>query len=161
MNNPEISIQSATLLVSYYITLMLIYRPLFTTSPPSSSIVLMPHKPYPSELSHSMLPDANPAILICTDAARSCARIVEVQLRDGLNNFHIPSVINIAYVCAGLLSYLIWNLKAQEKAQRSECSRDVKPPVAQRIEDHLADVHIFMKALEQAKLRWDVVDSML
>jgi hypothetical protein len=104
---------------------------------------------------------ADPAILICTDAARSCARIVEVQLRDGLNNFHIPSVINTSYVCAGLLSYMIWNLKAQEKAQRSECSQDVKPPIAQRIEDHMADIHIFMKALEQAKLGWDVVDSML
>ena len=159
MDNPELSIQSATLLVSYYLTRMLIYRPLITMPPPSSSII--PHKPYPSELSPPMLPDANPAILICTDAARSCARIVEVQLRYGLNNFYIPSVINIAYVCAGLLSYMIWNLKAQEKAQRSEYSRDVKPPIAQRIKDHMADVHIFMKALEQAKLRWDVVDSML
>lgn len=108
-----------------------------------------------------MFPDASPAILICTDAARSCARIVEVQLRDGLNNSYIPSVIHIAYVCAGLLSYMIWDLKAQEKAQRSECSRDVKPPIAQRIEDHMADAHIFIRALEQAKLRWDVVDSML
>ena len=159
MDNPELSIQSTTLLVSYYITLMLIYRPLITVSPPSSSIT--PHQPYPSELSLPMLPDANPAILICTDAARSCARIVEVQLRDGLNNFYIPSVINIAYVCGGLLSYMIWYLKAQEKAQRSGCSRDVKPPIAQKIEDHMADVQIFMKALEQIKHRWDVVDSML
>jgi hypothetical protein len=159
MDNPELSIQSTTLLASYYITLMLIYRPLITVSPPSSSIT--PNKPYPSELSLPMLPDANSAILICTDAARSCARIIEVQLRDGLNNFYIPGVINIAYVCGGLLSYMIWNLKAQEKAQRSDCSRDVKPPIAQKIEDHMADIHIFMKALEQAKLRWDVVDSML
>ena len=134
---------------------MLIYRPLIIMSPPSSSI--MPHKPYPSPT----FPDANPAILICTDAARSCARIVEVQLRDGVNNFYIPSVINIAYVCAGLLSYIIWNLKAQEKAQRCESSRDVKPPIAQSIEDHMADAHIFVRALEQARLRWDIVDSML
>lgn len=159
MDSPELSIQSTTLLVSYYLTLMLIYRPLITMSPPSSST--MPHKPNPSELSPPMLLDANPAILICIDAARSCARVIEVQLRDGLNNFYIPSIINIAYVCAGLLSYMIWNLKAQEKAQRSECPRDVKPPIGQRIEDYIADAHIFMKALEQAKLRWDIVDSML
>jgi hypothetical protein len=108
-----------------------------------------------------MFPDTNSTILICTNAARSCARIVEVQLRDGMNNFYIPSVINIAYVCAGFLSYMIWNMKAQEKAQRSECSRDVKPPIAQSIEDHMADAHIFMRALEQTKLRWDIVDSML
>jgi hypothetical protein len=157
MDNPELSVQSATLHVSYYLTLMLIYRPLITMSPPSSSIV--PHKP--SELSPPMLPDANSAILICTNAARSCARIVEVQLRDGVNNFYIPSVINIAYVCAGLLSYMIWNLKAQEKAERSECSRDVKPPIAQSIEDYMVDAHIFVRALEQTKHRWDIVDSML
>jgi hypothetical protein len=159
MDNLEQSVQSATLYVSYYLTLMLIYRPLITMSPPSSSTI--PHQPYPSELSPPMFPDTNSTILICTNAARSCARIVEVQLRDGMNNFYIPSVINIAYVCAGFLSYMIWNMKAQEKAQRSECSRDVKPPIAQSIEDHMADAHIFMRALEQTKLRWDIVDSML
>ena len=158
MDNLELSVQSATLHVSYYLTLMLIYRPLITTSPPSSSI---PHKPYPPELSPPIFPDANSAILICTNAARSCARIVEVQLRDGVNNSYIPSVINIAYVCAGFLSYMIWNLKAQEKALRSECSRDVKPPIAQSIEEHMADAHIFVTALEKTKLRWDIVDSML
>lgn len=157
MDNLELSVQSATLHVTYYLTLMLIYRPLITMSPPSSSIIS--HKP--SELSPPMFPDASPAILICTNAARSCARIVEIQLRDGVNNYYIPSVVNIAYVCAGLLSYLIWNLKAQEKAQPSECSRDVKPPIAQSIEDYMADVHIFVRALEQTKLRWDIVDSML
>ena len=108
-----------------------------------------------------MLSDANAAILICTDAARSCARIVEVQLREGLNNFHMPCVINVAYVCAGLLSYRIWNLKVREKGQRYGCAQDVKPPIAQRVEDHMADAHIFIRALEQAKHRWDVVDSML
>jgi hypothetical protein len=152
MDNPELSIQSTTLFIFYYITLMLIHRPLITTSPPSST---MPHKPHPSVLSPPMLSDANSAIHICTDSARSCARIVEAQLRDGLDNFHMPSVINVAYVCAGLLSYIIWNLKVQEKAQRSE------PPITQRIEDHMADVHIFMRALEQAKPRWNIVDSML
>lgn len=156
MDNLELSVQSATLHVTYYLTLMLIYRPLITMSPPSSSI---PHKSYPS--SPPIFPDANSAILICTDAARSCARIVEVQLRDGVNNFYIPSVINIAYVCAGLLSYMIWNLKAQEKAQRSECSRNVKPPISQSIEEHMADAHVFVRALEQTKPRWDIVDSML
>jgi len=155
MDNPELSNQSANLNLAYYLILMLIYRPLISMS--SSSI--MPHKP--SELSPPVLPDANSAIVICTDAARSCARIVEVQLRDGLNYFHTPTVINIAYACAGLLSYMIWNLKAQEISQRSEVSRDVKPPIAQIIEDHMADVHIFMRVLEQAKLRWDIVDSML
>ena len=158
MDNLELSVQSATLYVSYYLTLMLIYRPLITKCPSSSSII--PHKPFPSKLSPA-IPDANSAIHICTNAARSCARIVEVQLRVGVNNFYIPSVINIAYVCAGFLSYMIWNLKAQEKAQRSESSRDVKPPIAQSIEDHMADAHIFVRALEQTKLRWDIVDSML
>ena len=159
MDSPELSIQSATLFTFYYLTLMLIHRPLITTSPPSPSA--MPHKPHPSELPPPVLSDASPTILICTDAARSCARIVEVQLRDGLNNFHIPSVINVAYVCAGLLSYVIWNLKVQEKAQRSECSQDVKPPITQRIEDHITDARIFMRALEQAKPHWNIVDSML
>jgi hypothetical protein len=156
MDNPELS---AALFTAYYLTLMLIYRPLITTSPPSPST--MPHKPHPSELSPPPTLSANPAILICTDAARSCARIVEVQLRDGLNNFYIPGVISVAYVGAGLLLYIIWNLKVQEKAQRSECSQDVKLPITQKIEDHLADAHIFMRALEHAKPRWNIVDSML
>ena len=159
MDNLELSVQSATLHISYYLTLMLIYRPLITMSPPPSTIISL--KEDPSELSPPTFPDANPAILICTNAAGSCARIVEVMLRDDVNKFYIPSVVNIAYVCAGFLSYMIWNLKAQEKAQRSECSGDVKPPVARSIEDHMADVHIFVRALEQTKLRWDIVDSML
>jgi len=159
MNNPELSIQSAMLFISYYLTLMLIHRPLITTSPPSPSTT--PHKPYSSELSHPVLSDANPAILICTDAARSCAHIIGVQLRDGLNNCHTPTVINVAYICAGLLSYRIWNLKVQEKAQRRDCPQDIKAPITQRIDDYMADAHMFMRILEQAQPRWDVVDSML
>jgi hypothetical protein len=73
----------------------------------------------------------------------------------------MPSLINVAYVCAGLLSYIIWDLKVQEKSQRSGCSQGVKPPITQKIEDLMADAHIFIRALEQAKPRWNVVDCML
>lgn len=156
MNNPELSIQSTTLFLSYYLVLMLIHRPMITPS-----VFTRSRKPHSSKPSPPMLSDANPAILICTNATRSCARIIESQLRDGLNNSYVPIVFNAAHICAGLLSYRIWNLKVQEKSQPCECPEDVQSTIAQTIQGHMADTRIFMRALEQAKVRWDVVDSML
>lgn len=103
---------------------MLIYRPLITYP---LSPYTMRHDPDSSELSLPMLSPPLLSVLMLL----ILVRIVEVRLRDGLNNFHVPYIINVAYTCAGLLSYRIWNLKVQEKA----------------VNLHMMSSHLFLKEL--------------
>lgn len=96
---------------------------------------------------------------ICVEAARSCARIAEIQIQRGLSK--VPIVIHAAPICAGMLLVEIWDLKAQEKLQQLGSLEDVKPTSVHRIELLMADVKIFVGVLERAKPRWPFVSSFL
>ncbi|KAF8973212.1 fungal-specific transcription factor domain-containing protein [Flammula alnicola] len=160
MDNPVFFHQSASLFTLYHLTQMLVYRPL---------IAMSPSPPTPTEsnfINHAdsapLIPAlADPAIIICTEAARSCARIVEAELRHGIRKFYIPSIINVSYICAGLFLVHAWNLKVQEKEFRKRGIPDIKPPLANRIEQGIMDAKIFLRALEEVKPRWDIVDMLL
>jgi len=144
MENHVFANQSATIYTAYYLTQILIHRP----------FIRPPSHPLPNDglQGHAHTTDDTlcPALDVCTNAAKSCARIVEKQLQRGLSN--IPNLISVAHICAAILLVNVWNLKAEEKAKSAE---DVKPPLAQTIEVLMNDVYIFMRALEGVGSRWE------
>ncbi|KAJ3517259.1 hypothetical protein NLJ89_g629 [Agrocybe chaxingu] len=150
--------EAASLAMIFHVVQILVYRPLIApTSLRASS------KPPLSELSASPLSIiSDPAVEKCLQAAHACARIVEVQLRQGIANFFIPGVINASYVSAAMLLWHAWNLKVREGLMvKAGLDVDVKPPIAQRVEEDLEDAKVFMAALEEVRTRWDAVDLFL
>lgn len=131
---------------------MLIWRPLITK---------VPSDPQGTAKSRPIPFFSDPAIIHCTEAARDCVRIVEVQLRLGIDSFYIPGTITISYVCAGLLLLNAWNQKIWAKESGKYAMPDLKPPLASHIERDIATVKTFMCALEAVKERWDIVDTLL
>ncbi len=148
LENPIYSNLSATLYTTYYLTQMLIYRP-FIPSPaacdgrPSNSTSSFPF----------------PALAICTNAAKSCAHIVEEQMLRGLWN--IPNLIAISHISCGMLLVGVWDLKAKEKARLANGAEDIKPPLVQALEPLMKDIAIFLKALEWAAPRYETVEPIM
>lgn len=141
--------QAAALWMLYYTVRILIYRPFisFSTGAPYS----------PSENDASSFP--YPAMEICVEAARSCARIVEAVAERGLSN--VPALMNIAHISATMLLVKVWDLKAQDKSLQAQGIEDLKPPVVQQIEPFMADVNMLIHVLERAQFRWGFVSSFL
>ncbi|KAG7440028.1 uncharacterized protein BT62DRAFT_911669 [Guyanagaster necrorhizus] len=148
LENSIYSNLSATLYTAYYLTQMLIYRP-FIPSPaacdgrPSNSTSSFPF----------------PALAICTNAAKSCAHIVEEQMLQGLWN--IPNLISISHISCGVLLVGIWDLKAKERVQLASGIEDIKPPLVQALEPLMKDISIFLKALEWAAPRYETVEPIM
>ncbi|KAL0953207.1 hypothetical protein HGRIS_004462 [Hohenbuehelia grisea] len=111
--------QSVALYSSYYHLQILIHRPFIPS----------PRKPSPLSF---------PSLAICTNAARSCSHIVDVQRhRTGVSQPHIQ----MAVFTAGIVLLLnIWGGK------RSGLSTDPKK--------EMADVHKCMAVLKKSELRW-------
>ncbi|KIM40075.1 hypothetical protein M413DRAFT_73918 [Hebeloma cylindrosporum] len=156
MTDQVYSSQSSTLFSTFYLTQMLVYRPLIPSAYPAP-----PAEPTSPQDCSLIQPAFDPAIVICMEAAKSCANMVEFQLHQGLRHYHPPNIINVSYLCAGIFLLVGWNLKVQEKDFRNKGTQDLKPPLAQRIEENIAQAKIFIRALEALKPRWEVVDSML
>jgi hypothetical protein len=132
---------------------MLIYRP----------FIVLNHAPVSSSgsrtsrgLAQSDLTDN--ALEICIDSARSCARIAEVLLEGGYSNF--PVLLHASHLSAGTLLIGIWNLKLQEKNLRAQGTEDIKP-LCNQIEPLKSDVDVFMRILEWAEPRWQLVSHFL
>ncbi|KAK0486088.1 fungal-specific transcription factor domain-containing protein [Armillaria novae-zelandiae] len=148
LDNPIYSNLSATLYSIYYLTQMLIYRP-FIPSPaacdgrPSNSTSSFPF----------------PALAICTNAAKSCAHIVEEQMLRGLWN--VPNLIAISHISCGMLLVGVWDLKAKEKARLANGAEDIKPPLVQALEPLMKDIAIFLKALEWAAPYYETVEPII
>lgn len=155
MTNRVYSNQSSTLFSTFYLTQMLVCRPLIPSTHPTSAA-----EPISPRDSSPIQPALDPAI-VCIEAAKSCASMVDCQLRQGLWHYHPPNIINVSYICAGIFLLVGWNLKVQEKASRNRGTQDLKPPLAQRVEEHIAHAKTFVRALEALKPRWEVVDSLL
>jgi hypothetical protein len=160
MDNAIFFDQSAILFTLYHLTQMLVWRPLIGTSisplreAESTSLQATDATPPIPALT-------DPSVIKCVEGAQACARIVEVQLRHGINSFYIPGIISASHVCAGLFLLNAWHLKVQEKELRQRGTSDIKPPVSNRIEQDISEAKIFMRALEEVKDRWDVVDVLL
>ncbi|KAJ7770173.1 fungal-specific transcription factor domain-containing protein [Mycena maculata] len=144
IEDDELSNQSAILYTTYYLAEMLIYRafipPVSTPSSPASTI---PH-----------IQASFPALAYCINAARSSARIVEVQLARGWT--YIPALISVSQLSAAILTLGVWDCKAKQHQE----FEDVKPPVA-HIASLMDDIGIFIGALEWAESRWEMCTALL
>ncbi|KAJ7084451.1 fungal-specific transcription factor domain-containing protein [Mycena belliarum] len=142
IEDDELANQSATLYTTYHLSEMLMYRAFIPpVATPSSPAPRMPH------ISASF-----PALAFCINAARSSARIVEVQLARGWTN--VPTVVSVSQLSAAILTLGVWDAKAKHQ-------HDVKPPVAHSIASLMADIGIFIGALECAASRWGNVPPLL
>lgn len=113
ISNPVFYSLSATLITTYYLTRMLIYRP-FIPPPPLLPQSLRERSPTSA---HSTSPIAFPALAICISSARACTRVLEHQYSTRKwDMMHIPNFFNAAYVCAGVFLLALWDLKGQQKA---------------------------------------------
>ncbi|KAK0467106.1 fungal-specific transcription factor domain-containing protein [Desarmillaria tabescens] len=110
--------QSATLLGAYYNLQILIHRPFIAAHRHSSKW------PFPS-------------LAICTNAARSCAHIVDIQYRRG-GKFPLSGFL--AFSAAVVLLFNIW------EGQQSGLSADVKK--------EMEDVYKCMRVLRDLESRW-------
>ncbi|KAJ7188170.1 fungal-specific transcription factor domain-containing protein [Mycena filopes] len=135
---------SASLHTTYQLARMLIYRP-FIPPIPSASASLTP------QINVSV-----PAMKYCIDAARSSARIIEVQVARGWTN--TPILIAVSQLSAAILTLAVWNAKAGKQDVELE---DVKPPVAQTITSLLDDIAVFFNALEWVQTRWENVPNLI
>ncbi|KAF8910393.1 fungal-specific transcription factor domain-containing protein [Mucidula mucida] len=131
---------SATLYTTYYLTQMLIYRP-FIPAPMSNNSTF----PFP-------------ALSICTNAARSSARIIEEQLQRGLWN--VPNLNAVSIVSASMLLVHVWDLKHKDRTER-ENGMDIDPPISCTVDPLLKDINIFIRALEWSSHRYEVVKPVL
>ncbi|KAJ3772120.1 fungal-specific transcription factor domain-containing protein [Lentinula raphanica] len=158
-DDPIFSNQSANLHLSYHLTFILMYRtfiPFSQILPSGMRGIRIPRTPQkPSSLSV-------PALQICVNSAKSCARIIEEQLQRGF--FNVSFLITISHVCTAILIVHLWDLKAKEFEERSNRifeTEDLKPQYALAIQSAKEDIDIFLKALEWAKPRYPSVAQIL
>jgi len=145
MTDPDVSNQSATLATLFNLTKLLIYRAVIPRADPNAE----PRQDGP--------PSPHPLLISCAETARSCARIMDAQLRRGPDFVYIPNALNVAYVCAGVLLVNIWNMKAKQKPE----DPNFKPPQPNPIDEFRADLSVFMNILHHIKGRWDVANTLL
>lgn len=148
MENPLFANQSTTLYITYYLVQIIIYRPFLPPSLRSGSNIA-PHSKMPI-----------PCIAICVNAARCCARILNIQLKRGISNFY--SLICSAHMCAAILLMNYWDLKWQERnLAKHTAGEDVKSPLTVQMDEVLQDVYIFISALKIVRPRWRNADLYL
>lgn len=145
--------QAATIRSSYHWNEMLIYRP-FISSSESALNQGSQHDSFPS-------PARSPihALEICTNAARSCARIYKDRLRHGVSN--VPNVVNLSQISAGILVLTFWDLKSQQRMQHSNNRGLSDSSLVQRMKNIRADISIFLELLEWAEPKWDYAAAFL
>jgi hypothetical protein len=127
--------QSATLYTSYYLLILLIYRP-FIPPPNVKRINGIPQPPgaYPF-----------PALSMCVHAAYSAVKIIRAQMDKG--EFNIPSFLAVSHLSGAIILMNIWELKRQD------------PNV--NVESDIADVHTCLRALEIGKDRWETASMFM
>ncbi|KAJ8087145.1 Gypsy retrotransposon integrase-like protein 1 [Marasmius tenuissimus] len=118
--------QSADLYTEYYLLQVLIHR----------QFIPSPKKPSPLSF---------PSLAICTNAARSCIRIADIQRRR--TGILSPSSIGAVFSCGIILLLNIW------EGKRSGVSADPTKD--------MADVHKCMEALRSSEDRWHAAGRLL
>ncbi|KAJ7218003.1 fungal-specific transcription factor domain-containing protein [Mycena pura] len=141
IDDVELSNQSASLQVTYHLVEMLMYRAFIPpVQSPSSPAAQSPHI-------HSTFP----ALSYCIRAARSCARIIEVQLPRGWTN--TPLLITVSQLSATVLTLGVWDAKVKDPE-----SEDIKPPAIASLMD---DIAILIGALRSVESRWETVPNLI
>ncbi|KAJ4483342.1 fungal-specific transcription factor domain-containing protein [Lentinula aciculospora] len=155
-DDPIFSNQSASLHLSYHFAFILIYRtfiPFSQILPEAIRGVRIPR----SSQKHSSL--STPALPICVNSAKTCARVIEEQMLRGFSN--VAFLITMCNVCTAVLIVHLWDLKAKEMKEHSAPAEDVKPQYALAIQSTKEDIDIFLNALEWAKPRYPSVAQIL
>ncbi|KZS98644.1 hypothetical protein SISNIDRAFT_481356 [Sistotremastrum niveocremeum HHB9708] len=128
LTDPTFSNQSATLYTTYYLELLLIYRPFI---PPLTASSHLDKK----ELSSTY---PFPALAICTSAARAGVRVLETQWGRGASN--VPNLLAAAHLCGAILVMKVWQAKKEDRhADTSEW---------------MSDIQKCLRALEVMQNRW-------
>lgn len=102
------------------------------------------------------------ALSQCAISIRSCARILDVEMRTGLSN--APNMINAALVCAGTVAMILWELQrtmiASGKGKMQ--IRAIKiGDTGIYLHELLDDVKVCMKVLESKRSRWEWAETVL
>jgi hypothetical protein len=82
---------------------------------------------------------------VCVDSARILAEIINHQLEHDTDKVHLMA--EAAHSGAALVIRYVWWLKAREKVQQEEL-QDIKPPLAQTIDEMMGHIAIFARALK-------------
>jgi hypothetical protein len=73
----------------------------------------------------------------------------------------VPLLVGMAHVCGAVLLAQVWDLKAKLKAEQAGLIEESKPPLSLTIDELMADVMIFVGALQWATLRSEIAAEML
>lgn len=141
MKDDVFSSQSAQIYTSYYLTLILIYRPFGTAQ------MMLPDNDVPRK---TRKPFAFPADSICANAAHSATIILDTQVRRG--SFSIPNMINVAQLCAAIQLMSFYAHKALKRNQEPESA--VYAAEKREQDRALEDVNRCMRFLELVEPRW-------
>lgn len=141
MKDDVFSSQSALIYTTYYLTLILIYRPFGSTQTvlPDNDVPGKSRKPFPF-----------PADSICASAAHSATVIVDAQVRKG--SFFIPNMINVAQMCSVIQLMNYYAHVALRKGQDPGNPSFVSEMREQ--ERAMEDVDKCIRCLELAESRW-------
>jgi len=143
IEDPVFANQSATLYTNYYLTQILVYRQFLRPRMPATNLQ----------------PSPFPALVLCSNAAKSCARIIETQMERKLSN--VPNLIHVSNISAAILIMHLWDLKGKEKAQIVNPAEDIKPQYARPIQILKEEIALLIRALEWAAPRFPIVSRIL
>lgn len=150
MENPIFANQAVTLYTTYHLARIMIYRP-FIKAPDAPTGTQGREDPRGLE---------NPALAVCTEAARACARIIGVQLQRGFSN--LSNLISVSHICAALLLMNVWDIKARQDRAASEAHTKAPDIMSNpEVRGLLSDVAIFLRALEFASTKWTMAYTFL
>ncbi|KAJ7593114.1 fungal-specific transcription factor domain-containing protein [Mycena floridula] len=140
MGNTVFSHQSATLFTMYHQTVMLIRRP-FIRIPGQSGIAKTPSP----QLSAT-------ALAKCTESARACARVFDIQARKGYAN--VCHLVNVVQTAAPILLINLWQ-------NRNRASSDVPETSSPSTQELMTDIEIFVSLLELVEPRFEIATTIL
>lgn len=102
-----------------------------------------------------------PARALCTNSARSLAKLTQEQMHRGASN--IWALVAGAHTGASLLIVNIWQLRNERKRLlESDSSKSSEiMAVTERIEAFMQDAQVLLDSLEYYAPRWEVIGGYL
>lgn len=141
MQDDVFSSQSSLIYTSYYLTLILIYRPFGSAQKilPSNDVPGKSRKPFPF-----------PADSICANAAHSATVIVDTQVRKGPS--YIPNMISVVQMCSVVQ---LMNYYAHATLKKGHDTGSLAFTTEKREQEQaMEDVQKCIRCLEMVEPRW-------
>lgn len=102
------------------------------------------------------------AVSQCAVSVKECARILAVDMRDGLSN--TPVMLNTAFVCAATVAMLLWELQrrmvATGKGKMQIRAFEIEG-TGIYVHDLLDYADVCIRALELKRSRWEWAEAVL